>query len=428
MWRNAFPNLQGSVHHHARVVALQMMMGWMLALAASGPVAAADHSTNQALGDKSQHRYAVIHRFAAGEGWAPGGALVQDKNGNLYGINQCSSQGFWFFKQVRGCGLVFRIAPDGTESTLHDFSDQKAVHGCRAVSDMLLEDNVLYGTTASGGKYGNGTIWRMSLQGQHQVLHHFRLEEGNGLSVLVRGTDGALYGTAGGGGKNRGPNGETYGTVFRLGADGQLTVLYNFRQSDPLGVRPSKGLTLGADGLLYGTAEDGAGSGTVFRVESDGRLTLVHTFHYDEGLWQSGLSLGQDGWLYGASFEGGGYGLGSVWRVATDGRFEMMHSFNGNDGAYPQAPPVQAPDGRWYGTTRGDRTAPYPANSTLYRAQFDGSESSVLHTFSVEQNDGESPSSRLLVGRDGAIYGTTTTTVKAEGTGPRTGTVFRQGP
>jgi uncharacterized repeat protein (TIGR03803 family) len=345
----------------------------------------------------------------------------------LYGVNYSSPQGTWYFKGVRGCGLIFRIVPDGTESTFFDFTDHKAVRGCRIGNDLLLDGDAFYGTSA-GGQYGWGTIWRLSLQGKYQVLHHFIQDEAEGGSALVRGADGALYGTSSSGGKNRGPNGETYGTVFRLGQDGQLTVLYNFHQADPMGVRPGNGLTLGADGLLYGTADDGMGSGTVFRVEADGLLTLVHTFHYNEGLWQSALSLGQDGWLYGTSFEGGDYGLGSVWRVAPDGRFEMLYSFNGQDGSYPQAPPVQAPDGRWYGTTYGDATAPYAARSTLYRAQFDGSQPTVLHVFGTEQNDGKHPWSRLLVGRDGGVYGTTPNTVKAEGTGPDTGTVFRQGP
>jgi uncharacterized repeat protein (TIGR03803 family) len=417
-----FHKLHASVARHFHVTARLVASGG-LALAATTHALGADQATDK----KPLHRYAVIHRFALGEGWTPDSALVQDKYGNLYGINRNSSQGKWYVGRNRGCGLIFRIAPDGTESTLHDFTDQKALRGCRIGGDLLLDTGALYGTSG-GGKYGWGTIWRLSLHGKYQVLHHFIQDEAEGGSALVRGADGALYGTSATGGKNRGPNGETYGTVYRLAQDGQFTVLYNFRETDPMGVRPHHGLTLGADGLLYGTADDGQGSGTVFRVEADGHLTLIHTFHHDEGLWQRGLSLGQDGWLYGASFEGGAYGLGSVWRVASDRRFEMLHSFNGQDGSYPMAPPVQAPDGRWYGTTYGDVTAPYPAKSTLYRAEFDGSQPTVLHVFSVEQNDGKRSWSRLLVGHDGGIYGTTPNTVKADGTGPDTGTVFRQGP
>jgi uncharacterized repeat protein (TIGR03803 family) len=205
-------------------------------------------------------------------------------------------------------------------------------------------------------------------------------------------------------------------------------VVYNFHQADPLGVRPSQGLTLGPDGLLYGTAEDGAGSGTVFRIEASGQLSLIHTFHYNEGLWHSGMTLGQDGWLYGTGFEGGAYGVGTLWRVATDGRFELLHSFNGVDGHNPNAPPVQGPDGTWYGTTNGNPSAPGAANSTLYSARFDGSKPTVLHVFGVQENDAFGPVGRLLIGHDGGVYGATQGYVTDRFQGQGTGTVFRQAP
>jgi uncharacterized repeat protein (TIGR03803 family) len=391
-----------------------------LAVAASFGVSAALTAKPPAPPD-----YAVIHRFGHGEGWAPHVGLVQDKHGNLYGATR-NSRGDWHAINQQGCGLIYRIAPDGTESTVFDFSNQKAMRGC-GISELLLLDGALYGG-AGGGKYGYGVLWRLSFNGHYQVLHHFTQDEPWGTSGLVTGTDGALYGSSSSGGTSRGPNGETYGTVFRLGTDGVLSVLYNFRHDDPLGVRPRNALTLGPDGLLYGTADDGAGSGTVFRVEANGQLTLVHTFHYDEGLWVSGLTLGKDGKLYGAAFEGGDFGMGTLWRVSTDGQFELLHSFNGHDGWGPNTPPTQAPDGTWYGTTLGDPSAPFTANSTLYRARLDGSQAAVMHAFAKKENDGRSPWGRLLVGRDGGIYGVTMGTITDKYQGVGTGTVFRQAP
>jgi uncharacterized repeat protein (TIGR03803 family) len=140
------------------------------------------------------------------------------------------------------------------------------------------------------------------------------------------------------------------------------------------------------------------------------------------------MTLGQDGWLYGAAFEGGDFGMGTLWRVSTAGKFQLLHSFNGRDGFGPNDPPVQASDGTWYGTTLGDPSAPFVANSSLYRARFDGSEPAVLHVFAEEENDGRSPRGRLLIGRDGGVYGVTqgTITDKFQGTG--LGTIFRQSP
>ena len=65
---------------------------------------------------------------------------------------------------------------------------------------------------------------------------------------MVVGPDGLLYGAAEGGGAH------AMGTVFRLSADGQFEVVHDF--SGPDGRRP-QGLTVGPDGGLYGVASEG---------------------------------------------------------------------------------------------------------------------------------------------------------------------------
>lgn len=370
--------------------------------------------------DLPDHRYAVIHRFAHGEGWAPAGGLVQDKWGNLYGVNRDSSQGLWHNQLHRGCGVIYRIAPDGTESTVHDFSDHNVSRGCRPLGELLLEDGWLYGVTFAGGKYGYGTAFRVNFQGRHQVLHHFSGADGEQPSAaLVRGSDGALYGTTLIGGSFG------WGTVYKIAADGTFTSLYSFWDGDPLGAKPNSEMVLGPDGALYGTANWGRNrKGTVFRVTADGQMSLIHSFTGLDGDLPSGLTLGQDGWLYGAALAGGAYGVGTLYRLTTDGRFETLHSFNGQDGDGPRDRPVQSADGTWYGTTIG--TA--PSRSTLYRARFDGSDPTILHVFYLDSHDGGSPVGPLLVGRDGGLYGATSSGGNEKLGGFGTGTVYRQGP
>src|SRR5437879_9984987 len=85
------------------------------------------------------------------------------------------------------------------------------------------------------------------------------------------GADGALYGVCARGGAYN------YGNIYRLTLNGALTILYSFMNGND-GSQPSAPLLLATDGRLYGTANfgglDGNGSGTVFRLNTDGTLSV----------------------------------------------------------------------------------------------------------------------------------------------------------
>ena len=113
-----------------------------------------------------------------------------------------------------GCGTVFQLAPDGTETILHIFnsSDGAAPRG----GVILDAKGNLYGTTTYGGDHNSGTVYKLTPSGglwTETVLHSFNeFDKSDGAipqgSLLLRG--GILYGTTQLGGAN------DQGTVFKL--------------------------------------------------------------------------------------------------------------------------------------------------------------------------------------------------------------------
>jgi uncharacterized repeat protein (TIGR03803 family) len=80
----------------------------------------------------------------------------------------------------------------------------------------------------------------------------FEYSDGGGaFAGLIRGSDGAFYGTA-----VRGPKG--IGEVFRITPTGQMTILHAF--AGPDGGAPYGGVFEANDGYLYGTPPAAAAS------------------------------------------------------------------------------------------------------------------------------------------------------------------------
>lgn len=154
----------------------------------------------------------VLHNFAGGtDGTTPWAGLVFDKLGNLYGTTW---EGGGTSCGGVGCGTVFQLAPDGTETILHSFN---GTDGAGLWGGVILDANGnLYGTAAYGGSQNSGTVFELTPSGgswTFRVLHTFNeLDGSNGAlphgSLLLH--SGSLYGTTQIGG--------TYdrGTVFKL--------------------------------------------------------------------------------------------------------------------------------------------------------------------------------------------------------------------
>jgi uncharacterized repeat protein (TIGR03803 family) len=261
---------------------------------------------------------------------------------------------------------------------------------------------------------------RAQFTSQFEVLHGFEVSPWAPYATLVQGPDGTLYGTTryGGVGVAQGGDG---GVVFRVQPDGSgFTVLHEFSATSG-GGSPYASLVFGPDGALYGTAyiRIGTSDGLVFKIQTDGSgFTTLHEFSYTDGSGPyAGLVVGPDGALYGTTVGGGTYGYGVVFKIEADGSgFVRLHDFDGaSEGYTPYAGLVIGPDNALHGTTWAGGAGGY---GTVFRVETDGSGFEKLHDFDL--TDGGSPDAALVVGPDGALYGTT----YAGGTG-NGGVVFK---
>lgn len=106
----------------------------------------------------------VLYRFCAlpkcRDGAFPEATLTADKLGNIYGTTEAGGGSGC---GGSGCGTIFKLAPDGTESVLHNFCSQKGcADGQQPTGGLLLgRKGNLSGTTNLGGTHGKGTVYEL---------------------------------------------------------------------------------------------------------------------------------------------------------------------------------------------------------------------------------------------------------------------------
>jgi uncharacterized repeat protein (TIGR03803 family) len=288
----------------------------------------------------------VIHSFgASGDGSVPHASLL-NVNGTLYGTTTAGGNTAGSLCFPGGCGTVYRVTTDGQENVVYSFS---GADGAAPSGSLVAVKGTLYGTTGYGGA-GLGTVFSVTQSGKESVLHSFTSKpDGASPDSNLIDFKGKLYGTTSEGGAHN------YGTVFRITPSGREKVLYSFKGgSYGDGSSPQAGLTeLG--GVLYGTTfRGGSGAGTVFKLTLSGNERVIYRFapyrHDAQGPGSTLVYL--NGRLYGTTWFGGSnYGSGTVFSVTTSGKEKVLHSFKGSpDGAFPFGGLVNV-NGTLYGTT-----------------------------------------------------------------------------
>ncbi|HEY3778806.1 MAG TPA: choice-of-anchor tandem repeat GloVer-containing protein [Rhizomicrobium sp.] len=319
--------------------------------------------------------YTVLYRFTAKlkNGNSPTEGLTRDKARNLYGTTSYGGGGYDVCEF--GCGIVFKLAPDGSETVLHRFQGSD---GADPDSSLTLDaDGNLYGTTFHGGSrncgQGCGVVFKLTPKGRLTVLHAFTGDDGaNPSDALIADRNGYLYGITKNGGVSQNCLGVACGTLFELAPDGTLTVLHSFQSYD--GATPAGPLVRDADGNLFGVTVGGGdnncdpdldGCGVLFQLAPDGTLAVLHEFSdgSDGGFPEGGLIADNAGNFYGTSYNGGLHdcvqgsdaGCGLVFKFAPDGTETVLHSFDNDDGGFHPSVGALIMDkrGNLYGTTWG---------------------------------------------------------------------------
>ena len=307
--------------------------------------------------------YSFCSKTNCTDGAYPIGGLTLATNGDLYGTTSAGG--------ANGYGMVFKVSPQGTLTTVYSFCSQfncpdgrePGAPPIQATDGNLYGVTILGGTGGCGGCHGGGIAYRLTLAGKLTVLHNFctgSCTDGNNPSYpLVQGTDGNFYGVI------TGRSGYYDGKLFKMTPSGTVTVLYNFcnLKNCTDGAFPYGSLTEGADGDFYGTTSAGGavgdgGSGTFYKITRAGKLTTLHSFDYETkgnygSLPLSGLVLATDGNFYGTTYQGGMgcvFGCGTVFKISPAGKLTTLYLFGGPDGAGPYGL-FQHTGGAFYGAT-----------------------------------------------------------------------------
>ncbi|HLI62404.1 MAG TPA: choice-of-anchor tandem repeat GloVer-containing protein [Terriglobales bacterium] len=271
------------------------------------------------------------------------------------------------------------------------------------------------------------------------VLHQFtgELDGRFPYAGLLRNAAGNFYGSCTAGGPH------TWGTVFELehaGSGWIIQPLYSFTGGSD-GGSPLAAVTIGASGIVYGTAglAGSNGDGTAFMVRPGAHAPAsvitpwTESVLYEFAPGSNGalpgygaLAVDPEGNLYGTTEIGGASNKGTVYELSPSGggwTETVIASFSGgsSDGDQPYAGVIFDQAGDLYGTTTLGGTSNWGTVYELVHSQ-SGWTKRVLYSF-TDGNDGGLPIGGLIFDAAGNLYGTA-----ALGGANGNGTVFKLSP
>jgi hypothetical protein len=303
---------------------------------------------------KGTNSITTLASFDGDNGWGPEGNLVLDAQGNLYGMTFRSQN------TPDDGGTVFELAHGSqTITTLADLPsfDPQASDGVVMDAQGNLYGE-LYNQYFPDGinSYTADTVFEIvKASGQFETLATFDSTERPAGGLVVDAQDN-VYGTTNNGG---GPDG-TYPTVFEIvNGSNSITTLASFNSSygpNTTGFYgPQGNLVMDAQGNLYGATDEGGvyGDGSVFEfVKGSDSVTTLASLDGNNGMNpEGGVTMDAQGNLYGTTSLGGTDGLGTVFGLFNGtGTIVPILTFDGTNGAKPSGSLAIDDQGNLYGT------------------------------------------------------------------------------
>ena len=328
--------------------------------------------------------------------------------------------------------------------TLYSF--QGSPDGADPMAAVIIGKNgALYGTTYEGGASKAGTAFVLAKPTgepwKETVLYSFGSDGNNPRMPMILGRTGALYGTLVGGGGQY-----SAGVIFELtppstaGSAWTQTTLYTVSYLEAM---PNGPLLFGPGGTIYTTIEGSPASeiGQVIALAPPttpgGAWTESVLYGFDGVPGGSNPTAGvvsEGGSLFGTTEYGGDTGgcirggCGVAYELtpptASGGAWTetLLHNFGevSGDGTEPMGPLTVGPGGVLYGTTYyGGTGVCYTSGGVLTSgcgtvfqltppsASGASWTYSVIHNFTGADGDGAAPVAGVVLGKNGAIYGTT---------------------
>jgi uncharacterized repeat protein (TIGR03803 family) len=334
--------------------------------------------------------FTILHSFSFtdGKGFLPSPGLVRDGQGNLYGTTYSGGA----FGGTFGNGVLYKLAPDGSYTVLHDFTGDDGV----SPFGLVRVGNLFYGVTQSGGAAGQGTLFKLTHKGVFSVLCSFTSRPG-GLAADDLGNLFVNHPQGGSLGQ---------GALSRVTPTGAVSTVYEFTGTDD-GSSPLWRPFVDALGSLYGASTFGQGGAyaNVFKVETNGSYTTLRRLTMTS--LNGDLALDSNGNLFGTT-QLGGVGLGSVFSYAPVSKvYTELYAFNAptESGQGPVGGPLLDATGMIYGTTSAAGSF---GGGTIFKLDPDAT-FNLLHQFgdfSIFPPDARMPLAGLAADGSGALYGT----------------------